>query len=175
MCSCFPPSKANPGRSDVASWLSTSLLLLLILPSPCCLPAAALSEHVTVEGIYIKDSGHPFAGAALMTKGEYYRISDDSAAQTYTLHDRTKLKLNYHRLQAGGFSNPLKRAQGKTKKLQNPPEGCIGLVPFPHLCSNHFSPQGEGLRPRWRQSLEQYRLKNELFPRPVRGPRLQKK
>jgi hypothetical protein len=32
-------------------------------------------------------------------------------------------ELNYHRLQDGGFSYPLKRAKGKTKKLKNSPEG----------------------------------------------------
>jgi hypothetical protein len=31
--------------------------------------------------------------------------------------------LNYHRLQDGGFSTPLKRAEEKTKKPRNSPKG----------------------------------------------------
>jgi hypothetical protein len=31
--------------------------------------------------------------------------------------------LNYNRLQKGGYSNPLKRAEEKTKKPQNSPKG----------------------------------------------------
>lgn len=52
-----------------------------------------MSEHVTIEGIYIRDLGHPFSGAAILANGEYYRINENSVAQLKNLKDRAKIKI----------------------------------------------------------------------------------
>ncbi len=84
--------KAKSTHFPVSKYLP-ALFLLALLPCVSCVHKTNASDSVTMEGIYIKNLGHPFSGAAIMAGGEYYRISEDSAAQIHSLQDKTKLKI----------------------------------------------------------------------------------
>ncbi len=50
-------------------------------------------QQITIEGIFIRELGHPFSGPAIMAKEGYYRISGDCQAQINALKDQTKIKV----------------------------------------------------------------------------------
>ncbi len=52
------------------------------------------TKEMTVEGIYLRDLGHPFFGPALMGEGGYYRLSGDAAREIYTLKDSSKIRVS---------------------------------------------------------------------------------
>ncbi|MFH1589845.1 MAG: hypothetical protein ABIB43_04730 [archaeon] len=45
----------------------------------------------TIEGVFVKDLGHPFSGSAIMTDDGYYRISGDLVEEILALEDGTKI------------------------------------------------------------------------------------
>lgn len=51
------------------------------------------SEEITIEGVYYKDTGHPFSGPAILAEGGYYRLTGDKAQNLNLLGDATKIKV----------------------------------------------------------------------------------
>jgi hypothetical protein len=82
-----------------------------------------MSEQITLEGVYIRDLGHPFSGAAIMAKGGYYRISENSATQINNLKDRTKLKIT-------GIVSTKKRTIPEAGKFTEITEKIINITSF---------------------------------------------
>ncbi len=70
--------------------IALSLILILCYG---CTKNTSMIQQITIEGIYIKDLGHPFSGPAIMTKEGYYRISGDCQAQINVLKNQTKIKV----------------------------------------------------------------------------------
>lgn len=76
-----------------------------------------------MEGIYIRNLGHPFSGAAIMAGGEYYRISEDSAAQIHGLRDKAQLKIT-------GTVSSVKRSIPEAGKFREITEKVIKIDSF---------------------------------------------
>jgi len=110
-------------RSSIVSKCLPALVLLALLPCASCVHMTNASESVTMEGIYIKNLGHPFSGAAIMAGGEYYRISEDSAAQIHSLQDRAKVKIS-------GTVSSVKRTIPEAGKFREITEKIIKIDSF---------------------------------------------
>jgi len=54
----------------------------------------ATAEEITLEGVYVKDTGHPFSGPAIIAAGGYYRLSSERAQEMAALKDKTKIKIS---------------------------------------------------------------------------------
>ena len=59
-----------------------------------CAMKTATAEEITMEGVYVKDVGHPFSGPAIMAAGGYYRLSGERAKDLAELKDKTKIKIS---------------------------------------------------------------------------------
>jgi hypothetical protein len=68
----------------------TSIILVVMMG---CHMDTVKSEEITIEGIYYKDTGHPFSGPAIMGVGGYYRLSGENAQKIYALKDKTKIRV----------------------------------------------------------------------------------
>jgi hypothetical protein len=67
--------------------------IILVVTMGCHMDTAK-SEEITIEGIFCKDTGHPFPGPAIMGQGGYYRLRGENAQKIYTLRDKTKIRVS---------------------------------------------------------------------------------
>lgn len=51
------------------------------------------TQSITIEGIFIKDLGHPFSGPAIMLQDYYYRVSGEKGKEIETLENGIKIKV----------------------------------------------------------------------------------
>ncbi len=112
------------------SWGNGSAMRVCPVGFACKTPDAVLEEarksaevtHNHPEGIH----GAQAAALAVFMAFSGFDKSQitDKIERMFGYNLRQPLdELNYHRLQAGGFSFPLKRAKGKTHNYKNSPEG----------------------------------------------------
>ena len=73
--------------------LHLAVCSIVITLSGCAMKTAT-AEEITLEGVYVKDAGHPFSGPAIMASGGYYRLSGERAKDLAALKDKTKIKIS---------------------------------------------------------------------------------
>ena len=59
-----------------------------------CAMKTATAEEITVEGVYMKDAGHPFSGPAVLGSGGQYRVSGARTQELSALKGGTKIKIS---------------------------------------------------------------------------------
>lgn len=66
---------------------------LMLFVTVGCHVETVKPEEITIQGVYYKDTGHPFSGPAIMAKGGYYRLTGAKAQKLNLLGDATKIKV----------------------------------------------------------------------------------
>ena len=80
------------GMKSAKLLLHLAVCSIVITLSGCAMKTAT-AEEITLEGVYVKDAGHPFPGPAIMAAGGYYRLSGERAQEMAALKDKTKIKI----------------------------------------------------------------------------------
>jgi hypothetical protein len=99
------------------------LISLAILVINSCAGIPVKPEEKTIEGLYLKDSGAPFSGPAILAGAEYFRISSDDARKMPALADRTKIK-------ASGFIYLQQRSFVENGQVRELSEKILSITTF---------------------------------------------